>query len=41
MCDEVFGEEGFVGEVIRKTKYMTGDDGPALIYNTTMIYFTK
>lgn len=27
ICDEVFGEENFVGEIIRKTKSMTGDDG--------------
>ena len=27
LCNEVFGENNFVGEVIRKTKSMTGDDG--------------
>ncbi|EIW01003.1 site-specific DNA-methyltransferase [Thermoanaerobacter siderophilus] len=25
ICDEIFGEENFVGEIIRKTKSMTGD----------------
>ena len=27
ICDEVFGENNFVGEIIRKTKSMTGDNG--------------
>lgn len=27
VCDEIFGEENFAGEVIRKTKSMTGDEG--------------
>jgi len=27
LCDDVFGEENFIGEIIRKTKSMTGDDG--------------
>ena len=27
MCDEVFGENNFVGEIIRKTKSMTADNG--------------
>lgn len=27
ICDEVFGESNFIGEIIRKTKSMTGDNG--------------
>ncbi|WP_033169551.1 site-specific DNA-methyltransferase [Selenomonas sp. ND2010] len=27
ICDEVFGECNFIGEIIRKTKSMTGDNG--------------
>ncbi len=27
VCDEIFGEDNFVGEIIRKTKSMTGDNG--------------
>lgn len=27
VCNEVFGENNFIGEIIRKTKSMTGDDG--------------
>ena len=27
LMDEIFGEENFVGEIIRKTKTMTGDEG--------------
>ena len=27
ICDEIFGENNFIGEVIRKTKSMTGDNG--------------
>ncbi|MCX5773198.1 MAG: DNA methyltransferase [Fusobacteria bacterium] len=27
LCDEIFGEENFVAEIIRKTKSMTGDEG--------------
>ena len=27
ICDEIFGVNNFVGEIIRKTKSMTGDDG--------------
>ncbi|WP_077369863.1 site-specific DNA-methyltransferase [Anaerosalibacter sp. Marseille-P3206] len=30
ICDEVFGEDNFVGEIIRKTKSMVGDDGNGL-----------
>ena len=32
LCDNIFGESNFVGETIRKTKSMTGDDGSG--YNT-------
>ena len=27
MCDEVFGESNYIGEIIRKTKSMTADNG--------------
>lgn len=27
ICDEIFGEDNFIGEIIRKTKTMVGDDG--------------
>ncbi|NLC67341.1 MAG: site-specific DNA-methyltransferase [Clostridiaceae bacterium] len=27
ICDEIFGEDNFTGEIIRKTKSMTGDEG--------------
>lgn len=27
ICNEIFGEENFIGEIIRKTKSMTGDEG--------------
>jgi adenine-specific DNA-methyltransferase len=27
LCDDIFGEENYIGEIIRKTKSMTGDDG--------------
>lgn len=27
MCDELFGEKNYIGEIIRKTKSMTADDG--------------
>lgn len=27
ICDEIFGENNFIGEIIRKTKSMTGDNG--------------
>lgn len=27
ICDEIFGERNYIGEIIRKTKSMTGDDG--------------
>lgn len=30
LCDEIFGEENHIGEIIRKTKSMTGDDGNGL-----------
>ncbi len=30
ICDDVFGEENFVGDVIKKTKSMTGDEGAGL-----------
>lgn len=32
LMDEIFGEENFVGDLIRKTKSMTGDDGTGLNY---------
>ncbi|WP_418178992.1 site-specific DNA-methyltransferase [Aliarcobacter lanthieri] len=30
LCDEIFDESNFVGEIIRKTKSMTGDEGTGL-----------
>ena len=42
ICDEVFGEENFVGELIRKTKSMTGDDGCGLnIQHENLIIYSK
>jgi len=40
LCDDVFGEENFIGEIIRKTKSMTGDDGNGfnLQHETLLIY---
>lgn len=50
ICDEVFGGQNFIGEIIRKTKSMTADNGNGfnlqheylLIYskNTTSVYLT-
>lgn len=40
LCDEVFGEENFVGESIRKTKSMTADEGTGynLQHENLLIY---
>lgn len=50
ICDEVFGGQNFIGEIIRKTKSMTADNGNGfnlqheclLIYakNATNVYLT-
>ena len=40
VCNEIFGETNFIGEIIRKTKSMTGDDGKGfnLQHESLMIY---
>ena len=40
ICDEIFGEENFIGEIIRKTKSMTGDEkaGFNLQHENLIIY---
>lgn len=40
ICNEIFGEKNFVGEIIRKTKSMTGDNGNGfnLQHENLMIY---
>lgn len=40
ICDEIFGQENFIGEIIRKTKSMTGDDGSGfnLQHENLLIY---
>nr|MBL0703774.1 site-specific DNA-methyltransferase [Sulfurospirillum sp.] len=42
LMDEVFGEENFVGDLIRKTKSMTGDEGTGLNYqHEVLLIFAK
>lgn len=43
ICDEIFGSSNFIGEVIRKTKSMTGDDGNGfnLQHENLLIYSKK
>lgn len=38
LCNEVFGENNFVGEIIRKTKSMTGDDGCGFNFQHESLY---
>lgn len=40
ICNEIFGEKNFIGEIIRKTKSMTGDNGNGfnLQHENLMIY---
>lgn len=42
ICDEVFGAGNFVGEIIRKTKSMTGDNGNGLnLQHENLILYAK
>lgn len=42
LCDEIFGEDNFVGEVIRKTKSMTGDEGTGFnLQHENLIIYSK
>jgi len=42
LCDEIFGEDNFVGEIIRKTKSMTGDDGTGFnLQHENLIVYSK
>jgi adenine-specific DNA-methyltransferase len=42
ICDEIFGEENFVGEIIRKTKSMTGDNGNGFnLQHENLIVYSK
>ena len=43
LCDEVFGEGNFVGEIVRKTKSMTADNGNGfnLQHEVVVIYAIK
>lgn len=43
LCDEVFGEGNFVGEIVRKTKSMTADNGNGfnLQHEVVVIYAKK
>ncbi|MFV0288477.1 MAG: site-specific DNA-methyltransferase [Mycoplasmatales bacterium] len=43
VCDEIFGEENFVGDLVRKTKSTTGDAslGFNMQHENTLIYFKK
>lgn len=42
VCDEIFGEDNFVGEIIRKTKSMTGDEGTGFnLQHENLIIYSK
>lgn len=42
ICDEVFGEDNFLGEIIRKTKSMTGDNGNGLnLQHELLVLYAK
>ena len=42
ICDEIFGEDNFVGEIIRKTKSMTGDEGTGFnLQHENLIIYSK
>lgn len=42
LCDEIFGENNFVGEIIRKTKSMTGDEGSGFnLQHENLIIYSK
>ncbi|MFQ9514905.1 MAG: site-specific DNA-methyltransferase [Eubacterium sp.] len=38
ICDEVFGEKNFIGEIIRKTKSMTADNGNGFNLQHEVLY---
>ncbi|SDY60411.1 adenine-specific DNA-methyltransferase [Proteiniborus ethanoligenes] len=42
ICDEIFGEDNFTGEIIRKTKSMTGDEGAGFnLQHENLIFYAK
>ena len=42
ICDEIFGQQNFLGKIIRKTKTMTGDEGNGLnIQNDYLLLYCK
>jgi adenine-specific DNA-methyltransferase len=42
LCDEIFGEDNFVGEIIRKTKSMTADEGTGFnLQHENLIIYSK
>ncbi|UXM85122.1 site-specific DNA-methyltransferase [Methanococcus aeolicus] len=42
LCDEIFGEDNFVGEIIRKTKSMTGDEGSGFnLQHENLVIYSK
>lgn len=42
ICDEVFGEANYVGEIIRKTKSMTADNGSGFnLQHEVLLVYTK
>lgn len=42
LCDMIFNEKNFVGEIIRKTKSMTGDDGAGFnLQHENLIIYAK
>ena len=42
ICNEIFGEKNFVGEIIRKTKSMTGDNGNGFnLQHENLIIYAK
>ena len=42
LCDEIYGEDNFVGEIIRKTKSMTADEGAGFnLQHENLIIYAK
>jgi adenine-specific DNA-methyltransferase len=42
ICDEIFGEDNFAGEIIRKTKSMTGDEGSGFnLQHENLVIYAK
>lgn len=42
ICDEIFGEDNFTGEIIRKTKSMTGDEGVGFnLQHENLIFYAR